>query len=217
MRRALFPVALAVASFAAWGAAAQNLVTKSLGACPDATPEEASLFKTVPVPEPRLETVGPIQLAGKNIELAAHSTAEFARIPGAWKTVTQQVQKKAVENVIDPQGFVEGNQAPAVPMFFACYTDGTKGHFNLMPAVPVQAFGFMPSDFSGITLEGHKYAVFDYRGTSDGVGDFRYSLTTQYWPKSSMTRADAPNIEVHLPDSDPPNAVHMEMWVAVNE
>ena len=83
-RRARMLGMFALAWFAT-PAIAQELITAELGPCPEANEAEFSPFEIVPVPEPRIEELGPLSLGGIKVSTVAHSAEFFEGVGNAGK------------------------------------------------------------------------------------------------------------------------------------
>ncbi|MEF2279917.1 GyrI-like domain-containing protein [Deinococcus sp. YIM 134068] len=194
--------------------AAQTFLASQQSGCPDATPEEEKLFRLIPVPTPRIETKGRLQLVGINAHLAAHQQADFAKIPQAWSLLSSRMvqlegktnRSSAFTNVGAPNRFSG---------YEVCFGAG-GGNFYFMPAVEVSTTRFVPPGMTVLVLPPQRYAVFSFSGQRADIGNLRYSIAKTFWKTSKYVRADAPNITVYPPgDTGRSETVELQFWIPI--
>ena len=152
-------------------------------------------------------------MAGFNVGTAAHKANFFDDIGKAYtKLASAEASLKDV--MIVPFATTQSDNASYE--IAVCYSkEGTEG-FNYMPAVAVSTEAKIPDGLSIMQVPQGKYAVFTYKGPASGTGDFRYSITTEYFPKSTLKRAPTPNLEINKAGIDPndPNLI-IEEWYPI--
>lgn len=197
-------------------AMAQNFVTGPFKGCPDATEDEAKMFKIVPVPQPRIEERDRMYMEGNDARLLGHKTETFALIPKAWQSTLQALP--SISNVVRPTTPLANGEQPDPTVYAVCHGSGQEaGEFHFIPSVEVTDTANLPANFTGIELESHTYAVFPYQGSIDGTGDFRYSVA-EYLKASSYKRLDAPNFEAYSDlDKAVSSEIEMEFWVPIQK
>jgi predicted transcriptional regulator YdeE len=186
----------------------------ALGPCPDASPAEVAQFKSVPVSPPRIEQLGDLKLVGVNVTTAAHQAALFESIDRAFTALsenTKYLQPIMIAPITLPQGRAGDQYQVGV-----CFTQAGVPGFSFMPSFTVREFSNVPDAMTSMSIFPSKYAVFTYKGIPDGTGDFRFSITHDYFPTTTLKRAPAPNLEIMKAGIDPkdPNQT-IEEWYPI--
>lgn len=194
-------------------ALAAQPISGPLGPCPDATAAEVSLFKNVPVPSPRIEDLGEIKLAGMNVSTQAHKAAFFEDIGKAYAQLVQQEATLKSIMVVPFRTLESGGNMYEIA---ACFTQSGVDGFSFMPSVAVSTYSGIPEAMNTMAIAPARYAVFTYKGPADGTGNFRYSITTDFFPKSDLKRSPAPNLEVTKVGADQNDASQtIEEWYPI--
>jgi predicted transcriptional regulator YdeE len=224
-------LALLAVCVSASAAVAQSVEPTPLLGCPDASPEEAAgVFQpyalNFPSPD-QLPTASPGEIIfnGVPARLDAHKVAEFAHIGEAWQRFEEilpsMANKVMPEASILPDADIQGQDDETdlnVLTFALCFQGpGQDRDFSFMPAAQVDNVQGLRAGETAIVVPAQKYVVFNYEGLRSRIGDFRYALTSVYWPaQTSLVRANAPNIEIYGPDVTPTtDPVKMQLWVPV--
>ena len=64
--------------------------------------------------------------------------------------------------------------------YVICFSIADKSHFNFVPSFAVTSFDSAPAGFTSVAVPSGTYLVATYTGPTQGIGDFRYTLTSQY-------------------------------------
>ena len=94
-----------------------------------------------------------------------------------------------------------------------CYNPDQQGGFDYLAGVEVSATESLPEGFSKLRLAPQHYAVFEHRGSLQGL-KATFDGIFQWLPQSGEQQADAALFERYPAGFDPadPNAV-MEIWI----
>ena len=215
---------IAVSSFEA---SAQSLLgTTPVGSCPDATPEEAASmgFQQVPMKMPQFVQRSPITAEGFEARIAGHKSADFSKIDESFKSFSLEAPKmqNKLAPLPDAQLFLFPEEGVPTtqrdPLYAFCFSYDAAD-WSFMPGAEVDGIGknAAVAGLAPLTIPAQTYAVFEYDGPRADVANFRYTLTSAFWPVSSVRRLESPNFEVY-PNGDDGTAdnVNMQMWVAVD-
>jgi predicted transcriptional regulator YdeE len=71
-----------------------------------------------------------------------------------------------------------------------------------------------------ITIPSQTYLVLTYQGPTSGIGDMRFTMTEEFWPKVApflgLQRVDAPNIMIWAPGMDgKEEQTLLEFWTPI--
>lgn len=221
-------IGLALAALALPGSpqAQSRSGTRTIGSCPDATVNEARnmAFRQVPIKMPQFVKRGELTAVGTESVVTAHVTPAFNEMDNNFKNFSQQIPN--IPNIVTPKqdtDFLLESKSdtriqPSSPMFAFCYSfDAVNWSFT--PGVEIVG-GANASALDGqamLTIPEQTYAVFEYDGPRADIANFRYSLTSRFWPVSSVRRVESPNFEVHPNGDDGASEeVSMQLWVAVD-
>lgn len=189
-------------------AIAQEIFSDGLMACPDLKTDqpEAKDFKEVPTGDYRIEQRGPMLFVGPDGMPRVHASTA---IPEAWQRFIDQLPN--IQNKAAPAGEPEAT-------YGLCFqTEKGSEIFHYVPAAEVTNLDNIPSGFVGVVIPPRTYAVHTYQGPAEGMKDFRFSLTSQFWPQNDI-RADAPNFEYYGPEFDPQSSNNkIEMWTPIKQ
>lgn len=196
-----------------------------VGSCPDGTPDEARDlgFKQVPLKMPQFVRRAELTAAGIEVRVTAHSTPTFNEMDETFKNLIPKIP--LIDNRVLPKqdedllsDFHDDNQPAGPPVFAFCYSlDSVNWSFT--PGVEVSNDATPPNldNSSILVMPAQTYAVFEYDGARSDIANFRYSLTSKFWPLSTVRRVESPNFEVYPNGDDGVSQnVGMQLWVAVD-
>lgn len=196
-------------------ALAEDFRSNELGACPDATPDEASIFTLIEYPPPTFAELPEITFVGARAFVDAHKTSSFEEIPKAYGRLAELMP--SIQNAVNPFT-VDGKPAPGgPPLYEVCFSLLGETGFSFMPAVEVSEIDVLSEDADAVALPPQTYAIFRFQGPRADDGNFRYSLTSHFWPNSSIQRLDMPNFAVYRPGDDGTSeTTTFDLYVAVD-
>jgi AraC family transcriptional regulator len=156
--------------------------------------------------QPRIEILKEKKLAGKRLTMsfANNRTGELWKsfMPGCG-AITNNLTNDLISMQIYP------------PNHFADFKPGNE--FEKWAAVEVTDFDNVPAHMETFTLPGGLYAVFDYKGSSNDPGIFKYIFGT-WIPGSDYSLDDRPHFEVlgsKYKNADPDS--EEEIWIPVRK
>ena len=185
--------------------------------CPDAHGEEQkALFRTIDITglPMRIEGMGETRLLGFGVQLAASRSAAvmkdgdpisnaFERLFGAPNTMSTDARRlMAVCFATEPP--------PA---------EDIDGPFVFMPVFLAEPNLAMPP-MDSVLIPALTYLVVKYAGPSADIGNFRFTMTEEFWPKTApilgLQRVDGPNLMIWAPGlrGNEPQA-QLELWTPI--
>ncbi|WP_449434411.1 GyrI-like domain-containing protein [Pseudomonas putida] len=157
---------------------------------------EAMNMNTAPIPPSRYEDGRALTLAG----FAERFTlSELSGLPLLWQRFAAQVGHVPGQHGLDSYG--------------VCHNPDAQGGFDYLAGVEVGAAQPLPEGFSTLTLTPQHYAVFEHRGSLQGL-KATFDGIFHWLPQAGERQADAALFERYPAGFDPmdPQAV-MEIWV----
>jgi len=156
--------------------------------------------------EPRIEILKEKKLIGKHIvmSLADNKTAEL------WKSFMPR--RKEVTNILTSEFISMAIYKPTHFMDFK-----PTHEFEKWAVIEVYDFDIVPNDMETFTLKGGRYAVFDYKGSSNDIRIFQYILG-EWLPNSDFLLDDRPHFEVlgdKYKNADPNS--EEEIWIPIKK
>lgn len=200
---------------------------RPVGSCPDASLEEAQEmgFVIVPIEMPSFVRRDGISATAVEAVIDAHKVETFARIEDTFRlfleqlpTIQEQIAPKKDVDIFGSEATDDVVNTPSDPFFAFCYSF-SESSWSFSPGVEVA------SSLDQLSLDGRSpiaippqtYAVFKYDGPRADIANFRYSLTSTFWPISKVLRTDSPNFEVYpMGDDGESTNVQLQLWVAVD-
>ncbi|NIF16007.1 GyrI-like domain-containing protein [Pantoea sp. Cy-639] len=95
-----------------------------------------------------------------------------------------------------------------------CYNPDEQGAFDYLAGVEVTGTTTLPEGFTTLVLAPQHYAVFEHRGSLEGIKATFDAIFTQWLPASDWRQAEAAVLERYPAGYDPaaPQAL-MEIWI----
>ncbi|WP_145964992.1 GyrI-like domain-containing protein [Rhizobium leguminosarum] len=186
--------------------------------CPDAHgADQKALFRIIDITRMpmRIEGRGPQRIDGYAASLAASRTVEmmnkkdpiaeaFEKLAGT--TTTMSADKRRLAAVCfattpPPEGDVDGP-------------------FVFMPGYLIESSADVLQPLDTITIPAQTYLVLIYQGPTSGIGDMRFTMTEEFWPKVApflgLQRADGPNLMIWAPGlSGSEDQASLEFWTPI--
>ena len=154
--------------------------------------------------EPRIEIISAKKLIGKNIlmSLVENKTAEL------WKSFMSQ--RNEIKNTLSLDLISMQVYAPSHFIEF-----NPSNEFEKWACAEVSNFDILPAGMQTFTLEGGRYAVFEYKGSSADPSIFQY-IYGVWLPKSMYELDHRPHFEVlgaKYKNNDPNS--EEEIWIPI--
>ncbi|MBS0266467.1 MAG: AraC family transcriptional regulator [Planctomycetes bacterium] len=150
--------------------------------------------------EPRLETAGPLHLAGLS---AKYNCQSPGGIPGQWQRFREYQGR--IPGQIDEAGY-------GVSWSF----DEDSGTFDYLSGVQVSGSGTLPEGLIRLDLPPQKYVVFTHRGHIAGIRSTIMAIWKDWIPQSGLTVIPAPWFEKSTPTFNPATGLGgMEIWIPI--
>ena len=149
---------------------------------------------------PRLETLGPLRLAGIADRYHCESTAG---IPGQWQRFGPYLSRCSGRVGQDSYG--------------VCKNFGDDGVFDYLAGIEVEQDARLPEGLVIWDLPEQKYAVFHHDGHIAEIGAVISAVWNDALPASGHEAAQGPTLERYGPEFDSATGLGgYEIWVAVN-
>ena len=187
--------------------------------CPDAHgAEQKALFKLLDISGVAMRIEG---MGQRRVDGFAARTGASGFVSETENPITQAFEKLFSSNNTIPE--LEAGQGLVTVCFAkeAPPTSDTDGPFYFMP-------GFFVDDSDrnvepprdSVTIPAQTYLVTTWSGLSTDIGNFRFTLTEEFWPKTApflgLGRVDGPNIMIWPPgQSDNETSATVEMWTPI--
>lgn len=199
--------------------------------CPDAHgAEQKKLFKIIDISKlpMRIEGMGEIAIIGVN---AAVKASAGAKAPMGNDAVDANPFHQAFGKLaVHAQSMNANTDRRLVAVCFATTpppTGDVDGPFNYLPgffADPLKLHmqGNASGGFDSVIVPPKTYLVLHFHGQARDVGNFRFTLTEDFWPKVAprlgLQRIDGPNVMIYqsggLAKEDDAE-VDLEMWTPI--
>jgi AraC family transcriptional regulator len=153
--------------------------------------------KTVEITEPRFEHGHFLLIAGFGGRFTQDTTAG---IPDLWDQFIPEI------------GNIAG-QKGEITYGICCNPDGNGG-FEYIAGVEISKLDDLPEKYRWVEVQPQQYAVFEHKGSLDGLPEtFQYIWKT-WLPSSGREAADAPEFERYSADFNPTlNTGLLEIWL----
>ena len=212
-------VSVALSSLQTCGAFADsNVYSGPFYMCPDAHgADQKGLFRTIDITNMpmRIEGMGQRRIDGFSASLSASRSAvvmnqkdpieeAFERLSGVTTTMAEDDRRLvAVCFALEPP--------PSADI---------DGPFLFMPGYFVDTPGDVIQPFDTIVVPEQTYLVLTFTGSAEDVGNMRFTLTEEFWPKVApflgLERVDGPNLMIWPPGFKGNEAqVSLEMWTPI--
>ena len=156
--------------------------------------------------EPRIEILQPKKLIGLYTQMSL-SLDKTGMVWGQFGPRIKEVQNRVSADKISMQVYP--------PAYHAKFNPNKR--FEKWATVEVSDFADIPEGMETFTLEGGKYAVFEYKGSSSDPSIFHY-IFSQWLPDSPYELDERPHFEVLGPkykNNDPDS--EEEIWIPIRE
>ncbi len=156
--------------------------------------------------QPRIEILSPKKLIGLNLKMSLvnNLTTQLWRQFGPRiKEIPHRVSEDKISMQVYPQSY------------YAQFSPITE--FEKWATVEVSSFDDIPEGLQSFELQGGRYAVFDYKGSSTDPAIFQY-IFSEWLPNSNYVVDDHPHFEVlgsKYKNNDPNS--EEEIWVPVKD
>jgi len=156
--------------------------------------------------QPKIQTLQSKKLVGLslNMSLVNDLTGQlWGRFGPRIKAITNRIGDDKISMQVYP------------PNYYAQFSPTTK--FEKWATVEVSSYDNLPEGLQTFDLQGGRYAVFDYKGSSADPSIFQY-IFSEWLPKSDYMVDDRPHFEVLGPNykNNDPNSEEA-IWVPVRE
>jgi len=149
--------------------------------------------------EPRIETAGPLLLAGL---ARRYRSAENAEIPGQWQSFGHRL------------GTIPG--ALGADAYGVVYNVDDDSNHEYLVGVAVTSFDALPADLDRLRLAEQRYAVFHHAGHVSDIRRTCHSAFVQWIPDAGLDVVDAPFFEKYGEGFDPDSGTGgLEIWIPV--
>lgn len=153
----------------------------------------------IPLMSPRIETAGPLLVAGLN-ERYTHATS--AAIPSQWQRFLPFI------------GHVPGQVGKVAYGVF--YNADDSGHMDYLTGVELRDFSDLPKEFARLRVAEHLYAMFRHDGHVSAIRGTMNAIWNQWLPQSGYRAADAPGLERYDETFDPQTGLGgFEIWIPI--
>lgn len=154
--------------------------------------------------QPRIEILFPKKLIGKRLKmsLAGNRTAELWQ---SFRPRLTEIPNRTGTNLYSLQTYD--------PLYFSAF--GPHREFEKWAAVEVAEIEKIPLELESFQLSGGKYAVFDYKGSSQDTRIFEY-IFTEWLPASGYELDQRPHFEIlgeKYKNNDPSS--EEEIWIPI--
>ncbi len=195
-----------------------NAYTGPYFMCPDAHGEDQkALFKIIDITKMpmRIEGMGERRVDGYAASLGASRSAQ---IMGKKDPIEEAFEKLAGTTTT-----MGADNRRLVAVCFALEpppADNTDGPFLFMPGYFIDSPGDVIEPLDTVVIPAQTYLVLSFSGPADDVGNMRFTLTEEFWPKVApflgLERAPGPNLMVWPPGFKGNEAqVTLEMWTPI--
>ncbi|MBY5367825.1 GyrI-like domain-containing protein [Rhizobium leguminosarum] len=98
--------------------------------------------------------------------------------------------------------------------------EDVDGPFVFMPGYLIESSADVLQPLDTITIPAQTYLVLTYQGPTSGIGDMRYTMTEEFWPKVApflgLQRADGPNLMIWAPGlNGSEDQTSLEFWIPI--
>ena len=203
--------------------AAEPAYTGPYWMCPDAHgADQATLFKTIDISKfpMRIDTLGDMTVEGVQARVNASRSAAIMNKDG-------DPIENAFKKLFGDYGTTMA-VGPKRRLAALCFAVGpppadqqTDGPFVFMPGFIVQKDQSPDPHLDVVTVPQHLYLVVSYTGSQDDVGNMRFTLTNEFWPRYApllgFHRDDrAPNLMIwEVDQSGNESTQRLEMWTPI--
>lgn len=170
--------------------------------CPDAHGEEQkALFRIIDITRMpmRIEGMGPLRIDGFGASIAASRGPINIQSESGKDPIEEAYEKLA--GIAGTMSADEGRQLAAV-----CFAttpppaEDIDGPFVFMPGYLIKSSADVLQPMDTIQVPAQTYLVLSYQGTLDDIGNMRFTMTEEFWPKVApylgIERADGPNVMI---------------------
>jgi AraC family transcriptional regulator len=147
---------------------------------------------------PRTEEFGPVLIAGLG---QRYNDETSVGIPALWRRFDPHI------------GHIEG-QVGGKTYGVMWPSRGAEG-FEYVCGVEVSDLLAVPAEFSRVTLEKQKYAVFSHTGYISTLRDTMGKIWKQWLPASGVRIANRPRVEIYNETFNPNRPGGVEVWIPV--
>lgn len=204
--------------FADTALAENNAYTGPFFMCPDAHGEEQkALFRIIDITKMpmRIEGMGSRRIDGYGASVAAsRSTVMMNR-----KDPIEEAYEK-LANTPTIMGTDNRQLAAACFALEPPPKEDVDGPFVFMPGYLIEAPGDVLQPLDTVVIPPQTYLVLSFTGTPDDIGNMRFTMTEEFWPKTApflgLERADGPNLMI-WPKGAKGNepVVSLEFWTPI--
>ncbi|GMN07281.1 hypothetical protein MTsPCn5_26700 [Croceitalea sp. MTPC5] len=156
--------------------------------------------------QPKIKTLQPKKLVGLSLKMSLANN-KTAQLWGQFGPRIKEIPHRVSENKISMQIYP--------PSYYAQFSPVTE--FKKWATVEVSSFDDIPEGLQSFELQGGRYAVFDYKGSSADPAIFQY-IFSEWLPNSNYVVDDRPHFEVLGPNykNNHPDSEE-EIWVPIKD
>jgi AraC family transcriptional regulator len=154
--------------------------------------------------KPRIEIINEKKLVGINAKMSV-AEDKTAQLWGQFGPRTKEIENRISTDKISLQIYPDS--------YFAVFNPAQT--FEKWACVEVSGFGNILEGMKSLTLQGGKYAVFNYKGSGSDKAIFQY-IFSEWLPHSCFEVDDRPHFEVlgaQYKNNDPNS--EEEIWIPV--
>lgn len=186
--------------------------------CPDAHGEEQkALFRIIDITNMpmRIEGMGPRRIDGYGASVAASRSTVMMN-------QTDPIQE-AYEKLANTPTIMGRENRQLAAVCFALEAppkEDVDGPFVFMPGYLIDAPGNVLQPLDTIIVPAQTYLVVSFSGAADDIGNMRFTMTEEFWPKTApflgLERADGPNLMIWPPGArGNETQVSLEFWTPI--
>lgn len=186
--------------------------------CPDAHgQEQKSLFRTMDITgmPMRIEGLGETRLLGYGAQIAASRSSAVMR--------DGDPVDNAFEKLFGTPNTMSGDESRQ--LMAACFAtqpppkEDIDGPFVFMPGFRAERDTIIPP-LETVIIPPQTYLVVTYNGATADIGNFRFTMTEEFWPKTApilgLERVDGPNLMIWATGQrGNEEQVQLELWTPI--
>jgi predicted transcriptional regulator YdeE len=187
--------------------------------CPDAHgAEQKALFRLIDITQfpMRIEGRGSTRVDGYGAQVMASRSAAIAGgrdpIEEAFEKLFSEPEIKGTENKKTLAAVCFATTPPP--------KEDVDGPFVFMPGFLNESGELTEGPRDSVLIPAQTYLVLTFSGDASEVGNMRFTLSEQFWPRVApflgLERADGPNLMIWLEGSGTPDGpIVLEMWTPI--